>query len=352
MRNNRAFSVRGVLLLLCVFASSGFIQAQNNVIDEVIWVVGDEAILKSDVEALRLQYLMEGQKLEGNPYCVIPEQIAVHKLFLNQAKLDSIEVSESAIIKQVDMYMSEYMKMFGSKEKMEELRNMSISQIRRELRDNLREGEIIKEVQAKLVGDITVNPAEVRRFFQDLPQDSIPYVPTQVEVQIITQIPKVSLAEVDDIKRRLREYTERVNAGEISFSTLARLYSEDRGSAMKGGEIGFTGRGSLAPEFANVAFNLQSPDKVSKIVETEFGYHIIQLIEKRGDRINTRHILLRPKVSEEAISASLNRLDSLATDIRADKFPFEEAAMFLSHHKETRNNGGLLVLRCSNYYQK
>ncbi|MGL5261399.1 MAG: peptidylprolyl isomerase, partial [Bacteroides sp.] len=252
MRNNRAFSVRGVLLLLCVFASSGFIQAQNNVIDEVIWVVGDEAILKSDVEALRLQYLMEGQKLEGNPYCVIPEQIAVHKLFLNQAKLDSIEVSESAIIKQVDMYMSEYMKMFGSKEKMEELRNMSISQIRRELRDNLREGEIIKEVQAKLVGDITVNPAEVRRFFQDLPQDSIPYVPTQVEVQIITQIPKVSLAEVDDIKRRLREYTERVNAGEISFSTLARLYSEDRGSAMKGGEIGFTGRGSLAPEYANV----------------------------------------------------------------------------------------------------
>ena len=342
MRNNRAFSVRGVLLLLCVFASSGFIQAQNNVIDEVIWVVGDEAILKSDVEALRLQYLMEGQKLEGNPYCVIPEQIAVHKLYLNQAKLDSIEVSESAIIKQVDMYMSEYMKMFGSKEKMEELRNMSISQIRRELRDNLREGEIIKEVQAKLVGDITVNPAEVRRFFQDLPQDSIPYVPTQVEVQIITQIPKVSLAEVDDIKRRLREYTERVNAGEISFSTLARLYSEDRGSAMKGGEIGFTGRGSLAPEYANVAFNLQSPDKVSKIVETEFGYHIIQLIEKRGDRINTRHILLRPKVSEEAISASLNRLDSLATDIRADKFPFEEAAMFLSHHKETRNNGGLL----------
>ena len=295
MRNKLAIYLRSAVLLCCLMALPKSVFAQNNVIDEVIWVVGDEIILKSDVESLRLQYLIDGKKIDGNPYCVIPEQIAIQKLFLNQAKLDSIEVSESAIIRQVDMYMAEYLKMFNSKEKMEEVMNKTTSQIRRDLRNSLREGETVKMVQDKLVGDIAVTPAEVRRFFQDLPQDSIPYIPTKVEVQIITQLPRVSLAEVDDVKKRLREYTDQVNSGEMPFSTLARLYSEDLGSAMKGGEIGFMGRGMLAPEYANVAFNMQEPGKVSKIVETEFGYHIIQLVEKRGDRVNTRHILLKPK---------------------------------------------------------
>ena len=265
MRNKLAIYLRSAVLLCCLMALPKSVFAQNNVIDEVIWVVGDEIILKSDVESLRLQYLIDGKKIDGNPYCVIPEQIAIQKLFLNQAKLDSIEVSESAIIRQVDMYMAEYLKMFNSKEKMEEVMNKTTSQIRRDLRNSLREGETVKMVQDKLVGDIAVTPAEVRRFFQDLPQDSIPYIPTKVEVQIITQLPRVSLAEVDDVKKRLREYTDQVNSGEMPFSTLARLYSEDLGSAMKGGEIGFMGRGMLAPEYANVAFNMQEPGKVSKI---------------------------------------------------------------------------------------
>lgn len=328
-------------LLITVFTASG-LKAQNNVIDEVIWVVGDEAILKSDVEELRLNALYNGQKIEGNPYCVIPEQIAIQKLFLNQAKLDSVEVSETGVIKQADYMMSEYLKMFNSREKMEEVMNKTTSQIRKELRDNIREGELVKEVQSKIVGDIKITPAEVRRFFQDLPLDSIPYIPTKVEVQIISQEPKISLSEIDNVKKRLRDYTERVYSGELSFSTLARLYSEDPGSAIKGGELGFSSRGSFLPEFANVAFNMQDPNKISKIVETEYGYHIIQLIEKRGDRVNSRHILLRPKVSEEEILKSLNKLDSVASDIRDKKFSFDEGAKYISDDKNTRNNNGLM----------
>ena len=341
MRNKSTIYLHVAMLFVAIFSSciTGF--AQNNVIDEVIWVVGDEAILKSDVEEVRLDALYRGQRIEGNPYCVIPEQIAIQKLFLNQAKLDSVEVSESAVIRQVDYTIAEYLKMFNSKEKMEEVMKKNTNQIRRELRESIREGETVKAVQEKLIGDIQVTPAEVRQFFQELPQDSVPYIPTKVEVQIITQEPRITLAETDDVKRRLRDFADRVNSGD-SFSTLARLYSEDPGSAMKGGELGFMSRGSLLPEYANVAFNMHDPNKLSKIVETEFGFHLIQLVEKRGDRINTRHILLRPKVTEEEIASSLSRLDSMATDIRINKFTFDEAALYLSHHKETRNNNGLL----------
>ena len=198
-------------------------------------------------------------------------------------------------------------------------------------------------MQQKLVGEIKVTPAEVRRYFKDLPQDSIPYIPTQVEVQIITLQPKIPVAEIEDVKKRLRDYTDRVTKGEIDFSTLARLYSEDKASAIKGGECGFMGRGMMDPSYANVAFSLQDPKKVSKIVESEFGYHIIQLIEKRGDRVNTRHILLRPKVSEKELTEACARLDSIADDIRANKFSFDEAAAVISHDKDTRNNHGIMV---------
>ena len=197
-------------------------------------------------------------------------------------------------------------------------------------------------MQQKLVGEIKITPAEVRRYFKDLPQDSIPYIPTQVEVQIITQQPKVPLEEIENVKKRLRDFTDRITKGETSFSTLARMYSEDRASAIRGGEIEFSGRGMLDPAYANVAFNLQDPNKVSKIVESEYGFHIIQLIEKRGDRIKTRHILLKPHIPEAALTAGMSRLDSIADDIRNGKFSFEEAASVLSQDKDTRNNHGLL----------
>ncbi|KAA6312547.1 Chaperone SurA, partial [termite gut metagenome] len=198
------------------------------------------------------------------------------------------------------------------------------------------------KMQQKLIGGVKVTPAEVRRYFKDLPQDSIPYIPTQVEAQIITLQPKIPIEEIENVKKKLREYTERATSGEMDFSTLALLYSQDKGSAMRGGEIGFKGRGELVVEYANVAFNLQDPKKVSKIVESEFGFHIIQLIEKRGDRINTRHILLKPEVADKDLDTANAKLDSIADDIRLAKFSFEDAASALSHDKETRNNHGLM----------
>ena len=332
------FCTLWVLLLASVSAFG-----QNNVIDEVVWVVGDEAILKSDVETERLNAQYEGRKFDGDPYCIIPEQLAVQKLFLHQAELDSIEVSDQEVLGQLERQVNWYIDQIGSKEKMEEYFNKTSTQIREMLRENIRNGLIVQKMQQEIMGDIKIVPADVRRYFKDLPQDSIPYIPTQVEVQIVTLEPKIPQEEIERVKKALRDYTAQVNKGEIAFSTLARLYSEDEGTRRRGGELGFMGRGELVPEFATVAFNLQDPNKISKIVESEFGFHIIQLIEKRGDRINTRHILLKPKVEEKDMEASLLRLDSIAKDIRNEKFSFDEAATFISQDKETRNNHGLMA---------
>ncbi len=336
-----------IVLLVLTLSVTATTHAQDNVIDEVAWVVGDEAILKSEVEEARLSALYEGRRIDGDPYCVIPEEIAIQKLFLHQAKLDSIEVSDPEVIQRVDYMTNQWIQMLGSREKMEEYffeqQNKTPSQIRETMRENAREGLTVQKMQQKLVGDIKVTPSEVRRYFKDIPQDSLPYIPTQVEVQIITMQPRIPQSEIDEVKERLRDYTERVNSGQTDFSVLARLYSEDRGSAMRGGETDFMGRGIMDPSYAAVAFSLQDPTKVSKIVESEFGYHIIQLIEKRGDRVNTRHILLRPKISDVEISEATLRLDSIANDIRSSKFTFDDAASVLSHDKETRNNHGLMV---------
>ena len=332
-----------VYALWALLLGSVSVYGQNNVIDEVVWVVGDEAILKSDVESERLNAQYEGRKFDGDPYCIIPEQLAVQKLFLHQAEIDSIEVSEQEVLSRLEQQTNWLIDQIGSKEKMEEYYNKTSTQIREMLRENIRNGMTVEKMQREIVGDIKIVPADVRRYFKNLPQDSIPYVPTQVEVQIVTLEPKIPQEEIERVKKALRDYTDQINKGEIAFSTLARLYSEDEGTRRRGGELGFMGRGQLVPEYANVAFNLQDPNKVSKIVESEFGFHIIQLLEKRGDRINTRHILLKPRVEEKDLEASLLRLDSIAKDIRNAKFTFDEAASFLSHDKDTRNNHGLMA---------
>lgn len=332
-----------VCALWVLLLASVSVYGQNNVIDEVVWVVGDEAILKSDVESERLNAQYEGRKFDGDPYCIIPEQLAVQKLFLHQAEIDSIEVSEQDILRELEFRVNYLIDQIGSKEKMEEYYNKTSTQIREMLRENIRNGKTVERMQQHIVGDIKIVPADVRRYFNKLPQDSIPFVPTQVEVQIVTLEPKIPQEEIERVKKALRDYTNQITKGEIAFSTLARLYSEDEGTRRRGGELGFMGRGQLVPEYANVAFNLQDPNKVSKIVESVFGFHIIQLIEKRGDRINTRHILLKPKVEEKDLEASLLRLDSIAKDIRNDKFSFDEAARFISQDKDTRNNHGLMA---------
>ena len=328
------------LLLLLVGTVS---HAQNNVIDEVVWVVGDEAILKSDVEDERLQAQYEGRRFDGDPYCVIPEELAIQKLYLHQAEIDSVTVSEQAVLQEVETYTAWLIEEIGTKEKMEEYYNKTSTQIREMLRENMRNKQIVQEMQRKIVGDIKLTPAEVRNYFSKLPADSIPYILPQVEVQIITLEPKVTEEEKERIKSELREFTDRINKGETTFSTLARMYSEDPGSARQGGEYGFMGRGQLVPEFANVVFNLTDTKKISKVFETEFGFHIAQLIEKRGDRVSYRHILLKPRIDQKEIDEALAKLDTLANDIRKGKVSFDDAATWVSQDKETRNNHGLLA---------
>ncbi len=316
--------------------------AQDNIIDRVEWVVGDKAILRSDIEEAIQYWLSNDRKFDSDPYCVVGEDLAVQQLFLHQAALDSVEIDETQIMRQVDKQMEMLLQRIGSKEKMEEYLNMSSSQIREMYREQVYNFNMMAKMKNQIVGDIKVSPVLVRRFYEQLPKDSIPFIPAQVEVQILTLEPELDREEVERVKSELRDYTERINSGETSFSTLAILYSQDPGSARYGGEYDFRSRSQFVPEFANVAFNLTDPNKVSKIVETEYGFHIIQLIEKRGDRVKVRHILRIPQISNESIKANLLRLDSIATDIKQGLFTFEEGAMHISDDKETRNNHGVM----------
>ena len=317
--------------------------AQDNIIDEVVWIVGDEAILRSEVEDERLRAQYEGTPIAGDPYCSIPEQLAIQKLFLHQAELDSIEVSESTVSAQVDMRMNYYISQIGSKEKMEEYFRKTSSEIREEMMTSVRNQMIIQQMQSKLTEKIDPTPAEVRRFYNTLSADSIPMVPAQVEVQVLSIEPAVPLEETERIKARLREFTDRVHAGTADFSMLARLYSEDTESAKRGGELGFVGKGQLVSEFADVAFNMNDPKRVSRIVQTEYGYHIIQLIEKKGERVNCRHILLRPRVSIDDKMKSIAKLDSIRVLVVDSGVPFEAAVAKFSVDKNTVMSGGLMT---------
>lgn len=329
-----------ILAMLLVSAAA---IAQDNVIDEVIWVVGDEAILRSEVEEERLRAQYEGMPIPGDPYCVIPEQLAIQKLYLHQAEIDSIEANESTVSHQVDARINFYLNQIGSKEKMEEYFRKTTTEIREELMTSVRNQMIIQQMQAKLTENVKPTPAEIRRFYESMPEDSLPMIPAQVEVQILSFEPKVPVEEIERVKSRLREFTERVNSGNADFAMLARLYSEDTESAKHGGELGFVGRGQLVKEFAEVAFNLNDPRRVSRIVQTEYGYHIIQLIEKKGDRINCRHILMRPRISGDDKVKAISRLDSIADVVRSGKATFEQAVSYFSEDKNTALNAGLMM---------
>ncbi len=335
------FSVKILIFLISIFASQ-FVVSQNNVIDEIVWVVGDEAILKSEVEEYRKELLMQDQRIEGDPYCFIPEQLAIQKLFLDQAKLDSIEVTDANVNRDLEYYINNYISSIGSVERLEEYFGKSLATIREDLREQIREQQIIQGVQQKHFGNIQLSPSEIRQYYNSLPQDSLPFIPTTLEVQIITVEPVIPLEEIDKVKSQLRGYTEQITSGKTEFSTLALLYSEDP-SAIKGGELGFMPRSGFVPEFANVAFALNDPSKVSNVVESEYGFHIIQLIERRGEMANFRHILMKPKVPQESLDTAIVRLDSIRSGIVSGKITFDDAAFYLSADKDTRNNKGIMV---------
>lgn len=330
-----------ILLILLTLSMTSF--AKGKVIDEIIWIVGDEAVLKSEVETEILRMKYEKQNIEGDPYCVIPEQLALQKLFIAQAKIDSVTVSESAVEQQVDGRIKFFIQRIGSKEKVEEYFNKSIDGIKDEMKRTVHDQLLVQEMQSTITGAHKVTPAEVKEYYSKLPKDSIPTIPEQVEVQIISLTPEITPTEIERIKSQLRDIKEKVESGESQFSTMAILYSEDKGSAMQGGELGFMTRGKLVPEFANVAFSLYDPKKVSRIVESEFGYHIIQLIERKNDQVNCRHILMIPKIEPSKKREALERLDSIADAIRSEDITWGEAALKYSVDKETRENNGLMI---------
>lgn len=317
--------------------------SQSNIVDEIAWIVGDEIILKSDVEEQKVRMQMEGEKINGDPYCYIPEQMALTKLFLDQAKIDSIEADEKQVDQQVEMRLSYMVGQIGSKEKLAEYFMKDYEDIRSELKEMVRTQQLVQQVQSKIVGHVQSTPAEIRKFVNNLPEDSLPNIPNQVEVQILTVEPFITKEEIEEVKDKLRDFQKRCDDGSTSFSTLAIFYSEDTESAKRGGELGFMGRGQLVKEFADVAFAMYEPGKISKIVESEFGFHLIQLIERKDEKVNTRHILLKPKASLENMNKAKERIDSIANVINEKKFTFEQCVSLYSTDKNTRNCSGILT---------
>ncbi len=329
------------LVLGLVFLAPA-VKAQNNVVDEVIAVVGADAILKSDVEEMFYRVQAQGYDYEGDLKCKLFEDMLIQKLLLTQAGLDSLEVSENQVISQVEAQINYYMSQLGSREKMEEYFNKTTFEIKEELRTAIREQNLTEQMKDKITEGISATPAEVRNYFKGLKEDEVPTIPTTYEIQQIVFQPQIEQEEIDRVKDKLRGYRDRINAGE-DFAVLAILYSEDDGTSRRGGELGFMGRGMLVPEFADVAFNLRDPSKVSRVVETEYGYHIIQLIERRGNKVNCRHILMKPKVSAAAKEEAKTALDSLVMAIDSSEITFEEAALYYSFDKDSRSNGGLIA---------
>lgn len=327
---------------ICFILSLG-LYATNRIVDQVLWVVGDEPILQSDIENEIARRRYEKESIDGDAYCVIPEQIAIQKLFIAQAKLDSIVVPEGSVDQQVDARIKYFIGQIGSKEKLEEYFKKPLKDIRETMSSSVRDQLMAQEMQRNIMSGIHITPADVRRFYNEIPKDSIPTIPEQVEVQIISISPQVTLAEQERVKSQLRDFREKIENGDYEFSTLAILYSEDRGSALQGGELGFMTRGKLVPEFANTAFALYDPKKVSRIVESEFGYHIIQLIERKNDQVNCRHILLTPKIGYAERIKTSTQLDSIATCIRNEESSFAENALRFSEDELSKQTGGVMI---------
>ncbi len=335
-------SLRTIATLLLASLSLASTHAQTKLIDEVVASVGDDAILSSDIEYQYGQAMIEGVNYNGDIKCHIFEQLLIEKLMLNQAKIDSVEVKDNEVIQQVDARMNYFIQQVGGQDKLEEYFNKPLQQIRRDQMETVRTQMITQRMQANITKDVKVTPADIRDFYDSLPQDSIPYVAAQYELQQIMVYPEIEQKEIDRIKSRLRDFQKQVSEGR-DFATLAVLYSEDPGSATRGGDLGWYSKSGFVPEFSAVAFNMKEKGKVSKIVETEFGYHIIQLIDRKGDRINCRHILLKPKVTAESRRKATNFMDTVVNFINQNKITFEEAAAQFSMDKDSRPNGGMMV---------
>lgn len=328
------------LLLIILFIQT-LAFAQSKVLDEVIAVVGDEIATKSEVEVKYSSFLSEGMKITDNTRCEIFEDLMYSKILLNQAKVDSVEVSDSQVEGELDRRIRFYIAQFGSEQAMEKYYKKSVAKIKDEMRSSLKEQLLIQGMQAEITANVKVTPEDVESYYNDIPEDSLPLINAEVEVAQIVAYAPTSDEAVKYIKDKLREYKKRILEGE-KFSTIAVLYSDDTESAKVGGEIGFVGKAEVEPEFSAAAFALKE-GQVSPIVKTRFGYHIIQLIERRGTKINVRHILLKPKLEQASMDKAKNKLDSIANLINSDSLNFSQAAKLFSEDEETNKSGGLIV---------
>ena len=332
-----------VLCLLTLLSVQVFAQKQSQVVDKIVAVVGKNVILQSDVENQYMQYRLQGGA-EGSYqslHCEILESLLFQKLMLNQAEMDSLTVEDDVVDAEMARRMGEYMAGFGSQEKMEAVLGKTLPEIKDELRPIVKDRMLQEQVMNKIIENVVVTPSEVKSFYKSMPQDSIPMVSPEYEIAQIVKRPPVSIDEKLEVKDRLYQIRKRILSGESIFSTMAILYSEDPGSARKGGELGFVGKGEFAPAFETAAFNLRDGE-ISEVIETEFGFHIIQLIERRDDMVNCRHILLTAKVPVEALEKAKNELDSVATLIHSGEITFDEACKKFSDD-DTKNNGGYIL---------
>lgn len=346
MKKRHSFLLAFSFVVLFLFGEPMWAQKTKSsgvVVDEVVWIVGDEVILRSDIESQKLLFMSEGVSVQGRPDCFIPEQIAIQMLFLNQAKLDTITVEDAAINRYVESMINNMIAEIGSKERLEAYFNKPLNQIRIEQRKQMKNNEIARMMRQKIVGDIQVTPSEIRSFYASMPQDSLPYIPELLEVQLLRVEPDIALEEVDRVKGLLRDFSDQINRGDREFSMIARLYSEDDRTALQGGEYGFVSRSSLEQDFSRAVFNLNDTKRISPIVRTKQGFHIVQLIDKREDAVNFRHILIRPRVSSDELREKEMKMDSILFQIRSGKLTFDKAVSQFASNEDSRNNGGLLI---------
>lgn len=331
-----------IIITCTLMAFAGYGATGQQIVESIVGIVGNEVIYLSDVEGQVLQ-----RKAEKDPTpieklrCLVFEDLLIQKLFLDQARLDSVEVSPENVEADLNSRLADYVRRAGSEQNLENYFNKSMAEIKKDLREMLTNQYIIQETQGTIAQNIIITPEEIRDYYKTIPEDSLPLVPRKVELSIITVEPPDIEESKAEVRQRLLDIRSRVVNGE-SFRTLAVLYSEDPGSAPNGGEIGFMTRGELAKPYAEAAWSLKK-DAVSKIVETEFGFHIIQLIDRKGDMVNSRHILMKPKLSASQTEWSIMRLDSIAMLVRTDSLKFDRAAMMFSSDKATRANGGKMV---------
>jgi peptidyl-prolyl cis-trans isomerase SurA len=339
------------LLFLFVFSIVGSSFSQG-VIDQVIAVVGGDMILKSDIEQEVMRMKMQGNLPEGDVKCNILEDLLIQKLLLHQSKIDSLSANEMAVNSEIDRRIRYFVNQIGSEKALENYFKKSIFEIKDDLRDVIREQQLTQQMRQKIVEKLTVTPSEVRSFYKTIPADSLPNIPDQYKIQEISMYPPSSAEAKFHVRERLLELRSRILKGE-RFSMLAMAYSEDLGTAKKGGELGFRTRDELVKSFSDVAFNL-AEGQVSQIVETEYGFHIIQMIEKRENQVNVRHILLKPQFTSDMLVEAQNKLDSIANLIRTDSMTFEKACAIYSQDKKSKTSGGLVVNPASNtqYFEK